>query len=79
MVNISAHFEDIRSGVNALYNKVVSRFPNMDEYNRVIMIGGASILTFKYWEELIPGVELAEDAQYVNAKVFQAMAESNVA
>lgn len=79
MVNISAHFEDIRSGVNALYNKVVSRFPNMDEYNRVIMIGGASILTFKYWEELIPGVELAEDAQYVNAKVFQAVAESNVA
>lgn len=78
-IDISEHFEDIDAGVHAIYNDISARFHPLSQYNRIIMLGGASILTFEYWAKRIKGLELIDDAQYVNAKVFQAIAESNVA
>lgn len=78
-IDISEHFEDIDAGVHAIYSDISARFHPLSQYNRIIMLGGASILTFDYWAKRIKGLELAEDAQYVNAKVFQAIAESSVA
>lgn len=76
-VDISAHFEDIESGVHAIYSQISSKFAPIAQYERVILLGGASILTLPYWEKLINGVELEDNAQYVNAKIFQLMSESN--
>lgn len=76
VINISSHFEDIRLGVQAISNEISSRFRGFEQYKRVILMGGASILTFNYWEERINGIELVEDAQYVNVKVFQMVAEA---
>lgn len=74
-VNISAHFEDIEAGVKGIYSQISSKFAPMAQYERVILLGGASILTFDYWNKLINGVELEDNAQYVNARIFQAMSE----
>lgn len=74
-VNISAHFEDIQAGVNSIYSQISSKFAPMGQYERVILLGGASILTFDYWSKLINGVELEDNAQYVNARIFQTMSE----
>ena len=75
-VDISAHFEDIESGVHAIYSQISSKFAPLGQYEQIILLGGASILTLPYWEKLINGVELEDNAQYVNAKIFQLMAES---
>lgn len=74
-VNISAHFEDIEAGVKAIYSQIASKFAPIAQYERVVLLGGASILTFKYWSELVNGIELEDDAQYINAKIFQTMSE----
>ena len=76
-VNISAHFEDIESGVNAIYSQISSKFAPLGQYEQIILLGGASILTFDYWAKLINGIELEDNAQYVNAKIFQTMAEAS--
>lgn len=75
-VDISSHFEDIDFGVQEICNSIAAKFKGFEQYRRVILLGGASILTFDYWAKRVNGIELAKDAQYVNAKIFQLMAES---
>lgn len=76
-VDISSHFEDIDLGVQRICNDISAYYGGFEQFRRVILLGGASILTHAYWEKKVDGIELTEDAQYVNAKVFQLIAESN--
>lgn len=74
-LDISAHFQDIEAGVKTIIGEIEAKFGELKEYDRIILMGGGAILTQKYWEAAINGIELKENAQYANAEIFQKVAE----
>lgn len=74
-LDISSHFQDIEQGVKTIIGEIEAKFGELKEYNRIILMGGGAILTQKYWEAAINGIELKDNAQFANAEIFQKVAE----
>ena len=77
-VDIRDTHKIIEKHVTELASEIESYF-DISNVSKIKLMGGGALPTFKYWKSIYnDGVELVDDSQYVNSKIYDKVLEMSV-
>lgn len=71
---------DTRKIITSHIREIASYIKNDFEYKSaksIFLIGGAGADTITYWQEEFPNIKLIKDAQFINSRIYDAIAKDN--